>query len=70
MSRKQVRQLSYDSSSATDYDIIRFIVRDFEFSEDLIEKQKEEIVAADSTEKELWVCDCAFSPLASVDTTQ
>ena len=60
MSRKQVRQLSYDSISATDYNIIRFIVRDFEFSEDLIEKQKEEIVAADSTEKELWVCDCTF----------
>ena len=33
----------------------RFIVRDFVFSEDLIVKQKEELAAADTTEKELWV---------------
>jgi V-type H+-transporting ATPase subunit C len=33
----------------------RFIVRDFVFSEDQIEKQKEELAAADTTEKELWV---------------
>ncbi|KAI0085626.1 hypothetical protein BDY19DRAFT_430040 [Irpex rosettiformis] len=32
----------------------KFIAREFEFSEDLLEKQKEEIVAADTTEKELW----------------
>lgn len=32
----------------------RFIVRDFEFSEDQIAKQKEELAAADTTEKELW----------------
>ena len=35
----------------------RFIVRDFVFSEDQIEKQKEELAAADTTEKELWVCE-------------
>ena len=33
----------------------RFIVRDFVYSEDLIEKQREELAAADTTEKELWV---------------
>ena len=33
----------------------RFIVRDFVYSEDLIEKQREELSAADTTEKELWV---------------
>ncbi|KAI0690687.1 ATPase V1 complex subunit C [Cytidiella melzeri] len=32
----------------------KFIVRDFEFSEDQIQKQKEELEAADTTEKELW----------------
>ncbi|TCD70045.1 Vacuolar ATP synthase subunit C [Steccherinum ochraceum] len=32
----------------------RYIVRDFEFSEELLEKQKEELETADSTEKELW----------------
>ncbi|KAI0343904.1 ATPase, V1 complex, subunit C [Trametopsis cervina] len=32
----------------------KFIVRDFHFSEDEIEKQKEELSAADTTEKELW----------------
>ena len=33
----------------------RFIFRDFVFSEDQIEKQREELAAADTTEKELWV---------------
>jgi hypothetical protein len=33
----------------------RFIVREFEFSEEQVEKQKEELAAADTTEKELWV---------------
>jgi len=32
----------------------KFIVREFEFSEDQIEKQKEELATADTTEKELW----------------
>ncbi|GJE85935.1 ATPase V1 complex subunit C [Phanerochaete sordida] len=32
----------------------KFIVRDFVFSEDLLEKQREELAAADTTEKELW----------------
>ena len=35
--------------------VYRFIVRDFVYSQDLIEKQKEELAAADTTEKELWV---------------
>lgn len=34
----------------------RFIVREFDFSEEQIEQQKEQLVAADTTEKELWVC--------------
>lgn len=33
----------------------RFIVRDFVYSEDLVEHQKEELATADTTEKELWV---------------
>ena len=33
----------------------RFIVREFTFSEDAIERQREELQAADTTEKELWV---------------
>ena len=37
--------------------VARFIVRDFVFSEDQIEKQREELAAADTTEKELWVCN-------------
>ncbi|KIP11477.1 hypothetical protein PHLGIDRAFT_83577 [Phlebiopsis gigantea 11061_1 CR5-6] len=32
----------------------KFIVRDFVFSENLMAKQKEELTAADTTEKELW----------------
>ncbi|KAI0786026.1 ATPase V1 complex subunit C [Abortiporus biennis] len=32
----------------------KFIVRDFTFSEDLQEKQREELSTADTTEKELW----------------
>lgn len=38
----------------------RFIVRDFAYSEDLVEKQREELAVADTTEKELWV-RCYFS---------
>ena len=33
----------------------KFIVRDFVFSEESIHTQKEELEAADVTEKELWV---------------
>ncbi|KAJ3479173.1 hypothetical protein NLI96_g9247 [Meripilus lineatus] len=32
----------------------KYIVRDFVYSEDLIEKQREELRTADTTEKELW----------------
>ena len=37
--------------------LCRFIVRDFVYSGDLIQKQREELAAADTTEKELWVGD-------------
>ena len=33
----------------------RYIVREFTFSEEAIDKQREELEAADTTEKELWV---------------
>lgn len=33
----------------------RFIVRDFAYSEEQIDKQREELEVADTTEKELWV---------------
>lgn len=33
----------------------RFMVRDFNFSEDLLSKEREELDTADTTEKELWV---------------
>ena len=36
---------------------IRFIVRDFVYSDDLQFRQQEELDIADTTEKELWVCD-------------
>ncbi|KZT06386.1 uncharacterized protein LAESUDRAFT_653691, partial [Laetiporus sulphureus 93-53] len=32
----------------------KYIVRDFTFSEDLLEKQREELEVADTAEKELW----------------
>ncbi|KAH8100547.1 ATPase V1 complex subunit C [Cristinia sonorae] len=32
----------------------KYIVRDFEYSEDELRKQRDELVTADSTEKELW----------------
>ncbi|EKM60882.1 uncharacterized protein PHACADRAFT_156010 [Phanerochaete carnosa HHB-10118-sp] len=32
----------------------KFVVRDFVYSEDQVEKQREELAAADTTEKELW----------------
>lgn len=31
------------------------MVRDFNFSEDLLSKEREELDTADTTEKELWV---------------
>lgn len=33
----------------------RFIVRDFVYSEEQIDRQREELELADTTEKELWV---------------
>lgn len=38
----------------------RFVVRDFVYSEDQVEKQREELAAADTTEKELWVSPLCF----------
>ena len=50
----------------------RYIVRDFTYSEDLIEKQREEMSAADTTEKELWVSSCmvAHYDLSLMSTPQ
>jgi hypothetical protein len=33
----------------------RYIVRDFVYSEDVLEKQRLELATADTTERELWV---------------
>ena len=33
----------------------RYLVRDFQFSEDLVAREREELDMADTTEKELWV---------------
>ena len=33
----------------------RYIVRDFVYSEDILQKQREELATADTTERELWV---------------
>jgi V-type H+-transporting ATPase subunit C len=38
----------------------RYIVRDFVYSEDALEKQREELETADTTEKELWVSSCVY----------
>ena len=35
----------------------RYILRDFQFSADQIEKEREELQTADTAEKELWVSD-------------
>lgn len=35
--------------------VYRFIVRDFVYSEEEVEKQQHELSTADTTEKELWV---------------
>jgi len=35
----------------------RYILRDFQFSADQIEKEREELQTADTAEKELWVRD-------------
>lgn len=45
----------------------KFIVRDFVFSEENIHTQKEELEAADVTEKELWVHLHTLSPGAVDD---
>jgi hypothetical protein len=37
----------------------RFIIREFDFNEEEIEKQREELQIADLSEKELWVRDGA-----------
>lgn len=34
---------------------LRFIVRDFKYSEDAVEDQKRELQEMDASEKELWV---------------
>lgn len=35
----------------------RYVLRDFQYSADLIEKEREELQTADTAEKELWVGD-------------
>lgn len=37
------------------YHFARYIVRDFVWSDEVLDKQREELELADSTEKELWV---------------
>lgn len=61
--------LRVSSAAMTSYRGLRFIVRDFVFSEELIEKQKEELSAADTTEKELWVRQHPESHIARVGHT-
>jgi hypothetical protein len=34
----------------------RFILRDFTYDEEAIEKQKRDLIALEESEKELWVC--------------
>lgn len=42
--------------------LLRFIVRDYQYSEDQIAKQQQELATADITEKELWVSGVSFNP--------
>jgi hypothetical protein len=35
--------------------LLRYVVRDFQYSSDQIEKEREELQTADTAEKELWV---------------
>ena len=56
MQGEQVRELQSHSC----YIIIlttaqRYIVRDFQYSSDQIDKEREELQMADTAEKELWV---------------
>ncbi len=53
MPREQVRSFLSWSFRCLIYP--RFLVRDFVYSEEEIEKQREELETADVTEKELWV---------------
>lgn len=41
--------------TVSDYVSLRFIVRDFVYSEEQIAKQRDELTVTDTTEKELWV---------------
>lgn len=47
----------------------KYIVRDFAYSEQLLEQQREELATADTTEKELWVCYFRFTQ-ADILTTR
>ena len=40
----------------------RYLVREFHFSEESLLKEREDLVTADTTEKELWVCSLSFIP--------
>lgn len=44
---------------------LRFIVREFVYSQDEIQKQRQELDNAGTTEKELWVCPDILSTFAS-----
>ncbi|KAI0082235.1 ATPase, V1 complex, subunit C [Panus rudis PR-1116 ss-1] len=43
-----------ENNTTTEPSGTRFIVRDFIYSEDVLQKQREELETADATEKELW----------------
>jgi V-type H+-transporting ATPase subunit C len=43
-------------SAHANEEIDRFILRDFTFSEDAVEKQREELRLTEASERDLWVC--------------
>jgi V-type H+-transporting ATPase subunit C len=55
--REQVREIyrRIHSVLTPSLRVLRYIVRDFQYSTDQIEKEREELQTADTAEKELWV---------------
>ena len=55
MQGEQVRDLPSHYHSSILTPVLRYIIRDFHYSADQIEKEQEEMQVANTAEKELWV---------------
>ncbi len=53
-STKKIRRLIHPSLAFLTT-LLRYVVRDFQYSSDQIEREREELQTADTAEKELWV---------------